>query len=52
MFEDEDKWWTIIHDMPSRYDDVVLFRVEFYVVNRTGRTVLVRLSLDLNLVSS
>lgn len=51
MFKSEDKRWTIIHDMPYPYDDVVLFRGDFYAVDCTGRTVAVGLSLTLSLVA-
>lgn len=51
MFKSADKRWTIIRDMPSPYDDVILFRGEFYAVDGTGRTVLVGLSLDVSLVA-
>lgn len=51
MFKSGDKRWTIIHDMPSPYDDVILFQREFYAVDGTGRTVLVGLSLDVSLVA-
>ncbi|KAF3952601.1 hypothetical protein CMV_021862 [Castanea mollissima] len=57
MFKSRNKNWCIIDDMPlvhdvlSPYDDVVLFRGEFYAVDNTGRTVLVGLSLNLSLVA-
>ena len=35
----------------SQYDDLILFRGDFYVVDRTGRAVLVGLSLDMSLVA-
>ncbi|XP_024161660.1 F-box protein SKIP23 isoform X1 [Rosa chinensis] len=43
MFKSVDKKWTIIHDMPSPYDDVMLFKGQFYAVDGTGRTVVVGL---------
>ncbi|KAE8008843.1 hypothetical protein FH972_005316 [Carpinus fangiana] len=51
MFKSGDKRWTIIHEMPSPYDDVALFQGEFYAVDGTGRAVLVGLSLDVTLVA-
>ncbi|XP_050363947.1 F-box protein SKIP23 isoform X2 [Argentina anserina] len=43
LFKSVDKKWSIIHDMPSPYDDVILFRGEFYAVDGAGRTVRVAL---------
>jgi hypothetical protein len=51
LFMSEDKRWSIINDMPSPYDDVVLFKDEFYAVDSNGRTVLVELSSNLSLVA-
>ena len=57
MFKSGNKNWCIIDDMPLNYDklppydDVVLFRGEFYAVDNTGRTVLVGLSSNLSLVA-
>ncbi|XP_030944877.1 F-box protein SKIP23-like [Quercus lobata] len=57
MFKSGNKNWCIIADMPlvhdvlSPYDDVALFRGEFYAVDNTGRTVLVGLSSNLSLVA-
>ncbi|KAG2706113.1 hypothetical protein I3843_05G079100 [Carya illinoinensis] len=51
MFKSAHKRWTIIPDMPSPYDDVVLFRGEFYAVDGTGRAVVVGLSLNVGLVA-
>ncbi|KAL6214100.1 hypothetical protein ACLB2K_013538 [Fragaria x ananassa] len=44
LFKSVEKRWTIIHEMPSPYDDVILFRGQFYAVDGTGRTV--RVGLD------
>ncbi|KAI5315166.1 PREDICTED: F-box [Prunus dulcis] len=52
MFKSEDKRWTIIHDMPSPYDDVILFKGQFYAVDGTGRTVIVGLHSNLNVVAN
>ncbi|XP_048421220.1 F-box protein SKIP23 [Pyrus x bretschneideri] len=52
MFKSEDKRWTIIHDMPSPYDDVIMFKGQFYAVDGTGRTVTVGLNSNLSLVAN
>lgn len=44
MYRSGDKRWNIIHEMPSPYDDVILFAGDFYAVDSTGRAVLVGLS--------
>ncbi|KAL5858552.1 hypothetical protein ACOSQ3_006010 [Xanthoceras sorbifolium] len=41
IFKSLDKKWTILQDMPSPYDDVMLFKGNFYAVDNNGRTVLV-----------
>ncbi|GAB4838588.1 hypothetical protein Ancab_028134 [Ancistrocladus abbreviatus] len=41
MFKSSDKKWTIINDMQSPYDDVILFEGEFYAVDSNGRAVMV-----------
>ena len=46
-----DKTWTIIHDMPAPYDDVILFRGDFYAVDSTGRAVIVDPSANVGMVS-
>ncbi|XVE67220.1 hypothetical protein DITRI_Ditri08aG0142600 [Diplodiscus trichospermus] len=46
MFKSSDKKWTIIQDMPSPYDDVILYKGNFYAVDNTGRTVLVGLDFE------
>jgi hypothetical protein len=38
-----DKKWTIIDDLPSPYDDVIIYNGDFYAVDTTGRTVVVRI---------
>ncbi|KAF5745790.1 F-box protein SKIP23-like [Tripterygium wilfordii] len=39
LFRSGNKRWTTINDMPSPYDDVILFKGEFLAVDNTGRTV-------------
>ena len=51
-YKSGDKRWTIIPDMPSPYDDVILYKDNFYAVDSTGRTVLVGLSSDVVLVAN
>ncbi|GKV23949.1 hypothetical protein SLEP1_g33619 [Rubroshorea leprosula] len=51
MFRSAHKKWTIIPDMPSPYDDVILYKGNFYAVDNTGRTVLVGLDLSVSLVA-
>ncbi|PON33660.1 F-box domain containing protein [Parasponia andersonii] len=51
-YKSGDKRWTIIPDMPSPYDDVILFKDNFYAVDSTGRTVLVGLSSNVVLVAN
>ncbi|KAK8488043.1 hypothetical protein V6N11_021097 [Hibiscus sabdariffa] len=46
LFKSSDKKWTIIQDMPSPYDDVILYEGNFYAVDNTGRTVLVGLDCE------
>uniref|UniRef100_A0A2P2QLI9 F-box protein SKIP23-like n=1 Tax=Rhizophora mucronata TaxID=61149 RepID=A0A2P2QLI9_RHIMU len=41
MFRSGDKKWHIIQDMPSPYDDVIVYGGKFYAVDITGRTVVV-----------
>lgn len=50
MFKSGEKRWSIIQDMPSPYDDVILFKGEFYAVDGTGRTVVVGLDLGVTLI--
>ncbi|XP_022762995.1 F-box protein SKIP23-like isoform X2 [Durio zibethinus] len=50
MFKSIDKKWTIIQDMPSPYDDVILHEGNFYAVDNTGRTVLVALDFEISVV--
>ncbi|KAA8546144.1 hypothetical protein F0562_020962 [Nyssa sinensis] len=54
MFKSGDKKWTVIDDLPSPYDDVILFRGQFYAVDSTGRTVVVLVdsSPSVNLVAN
>ncbi|KAE8709256.1 hypothetical protein F3Y22_tig00110332pilonHSYRG01196 [Hibiscus syriacus] len=46
MFKSSDKKWTIIQDMSSPYDDVILYEGNFYAVDNNGRTVLVGLGFE------
>lgn len=52
MFKSVEKRWTIIHDMPSPYDDVILFKGRFYAVDGTGRTVVVGLNSNPSLAAN
>lgn len=52
MFKSGDKRWSVINDMPSPYDDVILFQGNFYAVDCTGRAVLVGLSSNVSLVAN
>ncbi|XVF45597.1 hypothetical protein PTKIN_Ptkin02bG0219000 [Pterospermum kingtungense] len=51
MFKSSDKKWTIIQDMPSPYDDVILHEGKFLAVDNTGRAVLVGLDSELSVVA-
>ncbi|KAF8013415.1 hypothetical protein BT93_I1308 [Corymbia citriodora subsp. variegata] len=51
MFKSGEKRWSIIQDMPSPYDDVILFKGKFYAVDGTGRTVVVGLDLGVTLIA-
>lgn len=52
VFKSGDKKWTIIQDMPSPYDDVIVYKGKFYAVDNTGRTVVVGLSTELSLIAN
>lgn len=41
LFKFSDNAWSIIDDMPSPYDDLILYRNDFYAVDGTGRCVVV-----------
>lgn len=43
--------WTIIQDMQSPYDDVILYKGKFYAVDNSGRTMLVGLDLSITLIA-
>ncbi|XVF68007.1 hypothetical protein PTKIN_Ptkin10aG0168100 [Pterospermum kingtungense] len=43
MFKFSDKKWTTIEDTPFRYDDVILYKGNFYAVDFRGRAVVVGL---------
>ncbi|OWM80457.1 hypothetical protein CDL15_Pgr019737 [Punica granatum] len=51
VYKSGDKRWSIIGDMPSPYDDVILFKDKFFAVDGTGRTVNVGLDLKLTEVA-
>ncbi|XVF51991.1 hypothetical protein PTKIN_Ptkin04bG0229200 [Pterospermum kingtungense] len=50
MFKSRDQKWTKIQDTPSRYDDVILYKGNFYAVDTRGRTVLVGLDSQTSVV--
>ncbi|KAK6240708.1 F-box domain - like 10 [Theobroma cacao] len=50
MFKSSEKKWTIIEDMPSPYDDVILYKGNFYAVDNTGRTVHVGMDFETSVV--
>ncbi|KDP27132.1 hypothetical protein JCGZ_20944 [Jatropha curcas] len=52
VFKSGDKKWTIIQDMPSPYDDVIVYKGNFYAVDNTGRTVVVGLNTELSLIAN
>ncbi|XP_071692978.1 F-box protein SKIP23-like [Rutidosis leptorrhynchoides] len=41
MLKYGEKKWNIINDLPSPYDDVIVYNGDFYAVDSTGRTVIV-----------
>ncbi|XP_059653914.1 F-box protein SKIP23 [Cornus florida] len=41
LFKSGDPKWTVISELTSPYDDVILFEGQFYAVDSTGRTVVV-----------
>ncbi|KAJ4715890.1 F-box protein SKIP23 [Melia azedarach] len=41
LYKSENKEWIILEHMPSPYDDVILYKGQFYAVDNTGRTVFV-----------
>lgn len=45
LFRFRDNAWSIIDDMPSPYDDLILYKGDFYAADGTGRTVVVGESL-------
>ncbi|KAJ7968548.1 F-box protein SKIP23 [Quillaja saponaria] len=51
MFKSGDRRWNIIQEMPSPYDDVIVFKDKFYAVDNTGRAVVVGLSSNVCLVA-
>lgn len=46
VFNSGDKNWSVIDELPSPYDDVILFQARFYAADCTGRTVTVDLHLQ------
>ncbi|XP_010548128.1 PREDICTED: F-box protein SKIP23-like isoform X2 [Tarenaya hassleriana] len=53
VFKSWERSWAVIPDMPSPYDDVILFDDQFYAVDNNGRTVVVDfLSLNLTLAAN
>lgn len=53
VFTSWDRAWTVINDMPSPYDDVIVFDGRFFGVDNNGRTVVVDFEeLKLELVAS
>ncbi|TYH78168.1 hypothetical protein ES332_D04G206800v1 [Gossypium tomentosum] len=51
MFKSSVKKWAIIQDMPSPFDDVILYKGNFYAVDNTGRTVVVGLDFETDLIA-
>ncbi|WCJ39952.1 hypothetical protein M5689_020896 [Euphorbia peplus] len=52
LFRSGDKKWSIIQEMPSPFDDVIVYDGRLYAVDNTGRTVCVGLDLELGLVAN
>lgn len=52
MFTSKDKKWTILQQMPSPYDDVMLYKGKFYAVDHTGRTVFVDMGFGTTIVAN
>ncbi|KAJ8765099.1 hypothetical protein K2173_010582 [Erythroxylum novogranatense] len=52
MFTSGDKRWNIMQDMPSPYDDVIVYKGKFFAVDNIGRTVVVGLNADLDFVAN
>ncbi|KAL3722761.1 hypothetical protein ACJRO7_035032 [Eucalyptus globulus] len=50
MFKSREKRWSPVQDMPSAYEDVILFKGEFYAVGRDGMTVVVGLDSIVTLI--
>ncbi|XP_039158433.1 uncharacterized protein LOC104418994 [Eucalyptus grandis] len=51
MFKSREKRWSRVQDMLSGYDDVILFKGEFYAVDNDGRTVVVGLDSSVTLIA-
>lgn len=47
VYKSGDEKWRLIDDLPSPYDDVILWKGRFYAVDSTGRIVIVN-TVDLN----
>ncbi|KAJ4826908.1 hypothetical protein Tsubulata_006135 [Turnera subulata] len=52
MFKSGDRRWTIIEDMPSPYDDVIVYKGKFFAVDNTGRTMVVGVNSELGLAAN
>ena len=52
IFKSGDKRWTIINEMSSPFDDVIVYKGRFYAVDNTGRTVVVAMDKNLGLVGN
>ncbi|KAJ6765843.1 F-BOX PROTEIN SKIP23 [Salix purpurea] len=52
IFKSGDKRWTIINEMSSPFDDVIVYKGGFYAVDNTGRTVVVAMDKNLGLVGN
>ncbi|KAL3722760.1 hypothetical protein ACJRO7_035031 [Eucalyptus globulus] len=51
MLKSREKRWSNVQDMPSPYHGMILFKGEFYAVDRAGRTVVVGLDLSVTLIA-
>lgn len=51
VFKSGDQKWSVIDEMQSPYDDVILYKENFYAVDNTGRIVTVFFDLEVKLVA-
>lgn len=51
IFQSVPKIWTVIDDMPSPYDDVILYKENLYAVDNVGSTVLVGMDLSVRVIA-